>query len=61
MFEIISLKNGLENVKGFYCSGTNVGLKQQDNDVAFIRSDINCEIEAIFTTNRFQAAPISIF
>ncbi len=39
MFNIISLKNGLDNVEGFYCVGVNVGLKdsQTDGDVAFIR------------------------
>jgi len=65
MFNIISLKNGLANVAGFYCDGVNVGMKTNpansgiaDGDVAFIRSDEECDISAVFTTNSFKAAPI---
>ncbi len=70
MFNIISLKNGLENVKGFYCNATNVGMRTNpansgisdlDGDVAFIRSQTPCEISAVFTSNTFQAAPIKHF
>jgi len=61
MFNLFSLKGGLNNVEGFYCDGVNVGMKVTDNndgDVAFIRSDIPCDITARFTSNKFQAAPI---
>jgi len=63
MFKIFSLKNGLENVDGFYCDGVNVGMRQDssDGDVAFIRSDSLCDISAIFTKNIFQASPIKHF
>ena len=68
MFNIIPLENGLENVKGFYCGATNVGMrkKTQDaetvaGDVAFIRSSSPCDISAVFTQNVFQAAPIKHF
>ena len=63
MFKIFSLKNGLENVDGFYCDGVNVGMRQDssDGDVAFIRSDSLCDISAIFTNNIFQASPIKHF
>ncbi len=63
MFKIFSLKNGLENVEGFYCDGVNVGMRQNsiNGDVAFIRSDSLCDISAIFTTNIFQASPIKHF
>nr|MBP3724009.1 bifunctional glutamate N-acetyltransferase/amino-acid acetyltransferase ArgJ [Campylobacter sp.] len=62
MFEIISLKNGLENVAGFYFDGRSMGLKANgDNDLGFIRSDEPVEISAKFTTNKFQAAPIKHF
>ena len=62
MFNIIPLKNGLDNVKGIFCGGVNVGLKKNgDNDVAFIRSDEMLKVSAIFTTNKFQAAPIKHF
>lgn len=67
MFQILSLKNGLDNVKGFYSGSTNVGLRKPNNDgsidgdVSFIRSDNLCDVAARFTTNRFAAAPIKHF
>jgi len=61
MFNLFSLKGGLNNVQGFYSDGVNVGMKtnpQNDGDVAFIRSEVPCDVTARFTSNRFQAAPI---
>jgi glutamate N-acetyltransferase/amino-acid N-acetyltransferase len=60
MFNLFSLKNGLDNVQGFYSDGVNVGMKasETDGDVAFIRSEVPCDVSARFTTNKFQAAPI---
>jgi glutamate N-acetyltransferase/amino-acid N-acetyltransferase len=61
MFNLFSLKGGLNNVQGFYSDGVNVGMKtnpENDGDVAFIRSEVPCDITARFTSNRFQAAPI---
>jgi len=64
MFNLFSLKGGLNNVEGFYCDGVNVGMKIQtetdepDGDVAFIRSDVPCDIASRFTSNTFQAAPL---
>ena len=70
MFDLISLKNSLANVEGFYCDGVNVGMRTNpansevsdiDGDVAFIRSSTLCEVSAVFTTNRFSASPIKHF
>ena len=63
MYKIIELKNGLENVQGFYCAATNVGMRpdKTQGDVAFIRSQVPCDISAVFTSNTFQAAPIKHF
>ena len=70
MYTLSKLENGLENVQGFYCGATNVGMRTNpansgisdiDGDVAFIRSDIPCDISAVFTSNTFQAAPIKHF
>ena len=70
MSNIIALENGLENVEGFYCGATNVGMRtnpvetkdaEVDGDVAFIRSDVPCDVAAVFTSNHFQAAPIKHF
>ena len=70
MYKIISLENGLENIQGFFCDATNVGMRTNpansgvsnvDGDVAFIRSEVPCDISAVFTSNTFQAAPIKHF
>lgn len=70
MFKIIEQKNGLENVQDFYCGATNVGMRTNpansgasdiDGDVAFIRSEVPCDISSVFTKNTFQAAPIKHF
>jgi len=60
MFQILSLKNGIANVDGFYCDGINCGLRpdSKQGDLAFIRSDKICNIVASYTTNRFCSAPI---
>jgi len=67
MFKLIELENGLENVQGFYCGATNVGMRTNpansgssdvDGDVAFIRSEVPCDVSAVFTSNTFQAAPL---
>jgi glutamate N-acetyltransferase/amino-acid N-acetyltransferase len=59
MFNLFSLKGGVDNVEGFYSDGVNVGMKESsDGDVAFIRSEVPCDITARFTSNKFQAAPI---
>ncbi len=70
MFTIIPLKGGIDNVLGFYCGATNVGMRLKpinpetslpDGDVSFIRSSSLCDVSAKFTTNRFAAAPIAHF
>lgn len=70
MYNIVSLEKGLENVQGFFCGATNVGMRTNpensavsdiDGDVAFIRSTTPCDISALFTSNTFQAAPIKHF
>lgn len=59
MFTILPIKNGLDNVSGFFCQGVSAGFKPNGKeDVAFIRTDKPCDISAVFTTNVFQAAPI---
>ena len=59
-YTITPLEGGLANVNGFFCDATNVGMRPDatHGDVAFIRSDVPCDVSAVFTTNRFQAAPI---
>lgn len=67
MYKLTELKNGLEGIQGFFCGAANVGMRTSPSgshvsdlagDVAFIRSEKPCDISAIFTSNKFQAAPI---
>lgn len=60
MFDIIPVDGGISAVDGIYCDGVSAGLKENNAlDVAFIYSDKLLDVESIFTTNLFQAAPIS--
>ncbi len=71
MFKLFPIKNGLDNVSGFYSSAVNVGMRTNpanssessmvDGDVSFIRSESLCDVAAVFTKNHFQAAPIKHF
>ena len=48
--------------KGFRVSGINVGVKPGNTtkpDVAFVTSDQPCSAAAVFTKNKFQAAPVT--
>ncbi|NLY03999.1 MAG: bifunctional glutamate N-acetyltransferase/amino-acid acetyltransferase ArgJ [Campylobacter sp.] len=59
MFDIVSLKGGLENVDGFYFDGVHAGFKNSgQNDLGFIRSDEPFLVSKLFTTNKFKAAPL---
>jgi glutamate N-acetyltransferase/amino-acid N-acetyltransferase len=60
MFEILSLKGGIDNLDSFYSDGLNCGLREgsEQGDLAFIRSDRVCNISAVYTENRFKASPI---
>ncbi|KAE8150715.1 Arginine biosynthesis bifunctional protein ArgJ beta chain [Aspergillus avenaceus] len=47
--------------KGFLVSGTHVGVKASNTkfpDLALITSETPCSAAAVFTTNKFQAAPV---
>ena len=49
--------------KGFSVSGTHVGIKPRNTrfpDLAIIASDRPCTAAAVFTRNRFQAAPVTL-
>ena len=57
-FRITPVKNGLCAVDGIYASGVNAGFKKEGFDLGFIRSDELMDIVYLFTTNKFQAAPL---
>ncbi|POS87650.1 Arginine biosynthesis bifunctional protein ArgJ 1 beta chain, partial [Erysiphe pulchra] len=48
--------------KGFKVSGTHIGVKKSNKsapDLAFLTSESLCSAAAVFTRNRFQAAPVT--
>lgn len=62
MFNIYPIKGSIEQIDGFYCDGLSAGLKKDNAlDIGFIYSDVLCDIEAVFTSNKFQAAPLRHF
>ncbi len=60
MYKITDLEGGLSTLDGFYFDSVNVGMRPDasQGDVAFIRSETPCDVAAVFTANRFQAAPL---
>jgi glutamate N-acetyltransferase/amino-acid N-acetyltransferase len=59
MFSIFPIKGYMSDIDGFYMDGISAGLKPNGAlDVGFIYSDTLCDVEAIFTENKFQAAPL---
>ena len=59
MFTITPTKNTISDIDGFYCDGISANLKSNNQlDMGFIYSDTMCEVEAIFTSNKFKAAPL---
>lgn len=62
MFSIFPIDGQIDIIDGFYCDGISAGLKPNgDKDLGFIYSDTLCDVEAVFTENRFQAAPLKHF
>jgi glutamate N-acetyltransferase / amino-acid N-acetyltransferase len=62
LFKIDEIENGVCASKGFFADGVSAGLKSKGaKDMAFIYSEIECEIAAVFTTNKMTAAPIRHF
>lgn len=59
MFKVFPIKNGVCAPNGFFADGINAGLKPQDTDLGFVRSEAPCDCVAVFTSNKFQAAPIT--
>ena len=57
-FRITPIDGGICVVDGIYASGVNAGFKKDGFDLGFIRSEKEMDIAYLFTTNKFQAAPI---
>jgi glutamate N-acetyltransferase/amino-acid N-acetyltransferase len=59
MFSIFPIKGFIDQIDGFYCDGIHAGLKPSNKkDIGFIYSDTLCDVGAVFTNNKFQAAPL---
>lgn len=59
MFSIFPIKGYIDQIEGFYCDGIHAGLKAKEKlDIGFIYSDSLCDVAAVFTKNKFQAAPL---
>lgn len=62
MFDILPINGGVCAPEGFFSDGLSAGLKSSgEPDVAFVYSKELCVVDAIFTENRFQAAPLRHF
>ena len=62
MYKLIELKTGVCSAQGFFTDGISAGLKANNaKDMAFIYSEVACEIASVFTTNKMTAAPIRHF
>ena len=62
MFTILPIKGFIDQIDGFYCDGIHAGLKPNgNNDLGFIYTKEACTVAAVFTENKFQAAPLRHF
>lgn len=61
MFYIVPIKGYIDEISGFYCDGVKAKLKKNKLDCGFIYSDSVCDVVAIFTKNKFKAAPLLHF
>lgn len=59
MFTILPIKGFIDQIDGFFCDGIHAGLKSDNSlDLGFIYTKEPCTIGAVFTKNKFQAAPL---
>ena len=55
-----AIRGGITAPKGFKAGAVNCGIKKRRKDLALIYSDVPARAAALFTTNRIQAAPLTI-
>ena len=59
MFNIYSVDNGVCSPKGFFADGISCGLRSKGiADLAFIYSDLLCDMSYLLSSNKFKAAPL---
>lgn len=58
-YKIEKFDGGVCLADGFYADGVSAGLKANGaKDLAFVYSDVLCDVASVFTTNKMAAAPI---
>ncbi|AIC95122.1 bifunctional glutamate N-acetyltransferase/amino-acid acetyltransferase ArgJ [Shouchella lehensis] len=59
--QINVIENGcIDDVQGFYTTGTHCGLKRKKPDLGLIYCENVAEAAGVFTTNQIQAAPLRL-
>jgi len=58
VFKLFPIDGGVCAPQRFFADGLNCGLKPEAEDIGFFRSDTPCDVAAVFTANRFAAAPV---
>ncbi|MBN2781942.1 MAG: bifunctional glutamate N-acetyltransferase/amino-acid acetyltransferase ArgJ, partial [Campylobacterales bacterium] len=62
MYKLTQIDGGVCASDGFFADGVSAGLRPNgQDDVAFIYSDVLCDVASVFTTNKMTAAPIRHF
>lgn len=51
---------GVGSPKGFISGGQNIGMRKSRPDMGWIYSEVPAETAGVYTTNRFQAAPLAV-
>ena len=54
------IEGGITSPKGFLASGVHCGIKNRRKDLALIGSVCECDVAALYTTNKIKAAPLII-
>src|SRR5437868_4051793 len=55
-----TLSGGVTTPRGFRAAGVSCGIKPSGLDLALLVSDREATAAAVFTTNRVQAAPVTV-
>src|SRR5699024_6679166 len=55
-----TVEGGITTPTGFYAGGLHCGIKRKRNDLGWLYSDTPANTAAVYTTNRFQAAPLQV-
>ncbi len=58
MFKVFPIEGGVCAAEGFFADSVTAGLKKEEYDLSFVRPEKPCACAAVFTSNRFQAAPV---